>query len=146
MLFFQKLLSEYSHLDSHHQHLTMLCSLARKCLRCCHVWMPHGFDETLCCSKYSSIENQSKQKDHYKRKNSTPHSCLQIRLVQSKRGNETGKSTITSTLRRIPETTRHARMRFAAESYLWWLWHILLPLKLHLLEDVLEVSYINPLR
>lgn len=40
-----------------------------------------------------------------KEENSTPHSCHQIRLVQSKRGNETENSTITYTLRKIPEGT-----------------------------------------
>lgn len=80
--------------------------------------MPHGFDETLWYSKYPSIEKQSKQKDHYKRKNSTPHSCHQIRLVQSKRGNETETSIILYILRKIPEGTGHVPRYFEVESYL----------------------------
>lgn len=71
-LSFHKWLSGYNHLALHHQYFTMFCSLTRKCLKCCHVWAPHGFDETLWCSKYPSIENQSKQKNHYKRKKQYP--------------------------------------------------------------------------
>lgn len=88
----------------------MRFNVTRKCLKCCHVWIPHGFDEALYWSKYSSFENQNKQKDHYKRKikkKTVPHSCLQMRLVQSKRGNETRNSTITYTPRKIPGMTGH---------------------------------------